>query len=340
MCCSSALYMAGQVTWLCFSVHSLQIWMGPWAPQGWPPLWSTLASSMFVREMKSTWSLVYSSVHWNLPFRATSRNKTFPRALLVIREAGVENGLEGLVDLKVFTVSKLGVPFYSVGIFRTSSQGDSISSNPERTDPRRWGEEAGYIDFCNKGSQNIKEKTIFQGKCFSVYGKTQGSLKSFLWYVHAKWLQSPISAFLVAQSCLTLCNPMDCSPPSSFVHGFSRQEYWSGLPRLSPGDLPDPGIEPTSPTLWADSLLSEPPEKPSSLLGNAKYHFTLKVSKARVGWSLCAATNSRGYNRRSPRNSVEGPVMWPLTFSNQSPNLLISTPKMDKDHQTELSELL
>ena len=42
--------------------------------------------------------------------------------------------------------------------------------------------------------------------------------------------------------------------------GFSRQEYWSGLPFPSPGDLPDTGIEPRSPTLWADALTSEPPE--------------------------------------------------------------------------------
>ena len=41
--------------------------------------------------------------------------------------------------------------------------------------------------------------------------------------------------------------------------GFSRQEYWSGLPFSSPGDLPDPGIEPWSPALQADSLPSEPP---------------------------------------------------------------------------------
>ena len=44
--------------------------------------------------------------------------------------------------------------------------------------------------------------------------------------------------------------------------GFSRQEYWSGLPFLSPGDLPDPGIKPGSPALQADSLLTELPEKP------------------------------------------------------------------------------
>ena len=41
--------------------------------------------------------------------------------------------------------------------------------------------------------------------------------------------------------------------------GFSRQEYWSGLPFSPPGDLPDPGIKPRSPALQADDLLSEPP---------------------------------------------------------------------------------
>ena len=44
--------------------------------------------------------------------------------------------------------------------------------------------------------------------------------------------------------------------------GFSGQEYWSGLPLPSPGDLPDPGIKPRSPTLEADALTSEPPGKP------------------------------------------------------------------------------
>ena len=43
--------------------------------------------------------------------------------------------------------------------------------------------------------------------------------------------------------------------------GFPRQEYWSGLPSLPPGDLPDPGIELVSPALQADSLPSEPPKK-------------------------------------------------------------------------------
>ena len=49
------------------------------------------------------------------------------------------------------------------------------------------------------------------------------------------------------QSCLTLCNPIDYSPPGSFVHGILQQEYRNGLPCPLPGDLPDPGIEPLSP---------------------------------------------------------------------------------------------
>ena len=44
--------------------------------------------------------------------------------------------------------------------------------------------------------------------------------------------------------------------------GFSRQEFWSGLPHPSPGDLPDLGTEPGFPSLWANSLSSEPPRKP------------------------------------------------------------------------------
>ena len=51
-----------------------------------------------------------------------------------------------------------------------------------------------------------------------------------------------------------------CQAPLSM--GFSRQEYWSELPLPSPGDLPDPGIEPGSPASQANSLPPEPPGKP------------------------------------------------------------------------------
>ena len=107
----------------------------------------------------------------------------------------------------------------------------------------------------------------------------------------------------VAQLCLALCDPMDCTVhgifqarilewvafpfsfpfPSLFVcsvlsdslrplwtvarqallsMGFTRQEHWSGLPFPPPGDLPDPGIEPRSPALQADSFTTEPPGNP------------------------------------------------------------------------------
>ena len=77
------------------------------------------------------------------------------------------------------------------------------------------------------------------------------------------WTESE-SESEIAQSCPTLCNPMDCSLSGSFSMGFSRQECWSGLPFPSPGDLPNPGIEPGSPSLQADALPSEPPEKPAN----------------------------------------------------------------------------
>ena len=51
---------------------------------------------------------------------------------------------------------------------------------------------------------------------------------------------------------------------------FSRQEYWSGLPFLSPRDLPDPGIKPGSPALQAGALASEPPGKPRNSRGPSK----------------------------------------------------------------------
>ena len=55
---------------------------------------------------------------------------------------------------------------------------------------------------------------------------------------------------------------MGCSLPGSSVHGILQEEYWSGLPFPSPGDLPNSGIEPRSPALQADALTSEPPGKP------------------------------------------------------------------------------
>ena len=64
---------------------------------------------------------------------------------------------------------------------------------------------------------------------------------------------------IVAKSCPTLCNRMDCSPPGSCVHGISQEEYWSGLPFHPSGDHPDPRIEPRSPAVAVRFSTAEPP---------------------------------------------------------------------------------
>ena len=61
--------------------------------------------------------------------------------------------------------------------------------------------------------------------------------------------------YLVTKSCPTPCDPSDCSHQACLSMGFFRQEYWSGLPLPSPGDLPNPGIKPVSPVWQANSLL-------------------------------------------------------------------------------------
>ena len=70
------------------------------------------------------------------------------------------------------------------------------------------------------------------------------------------------------QLCPTLCDPMDCGPPASSVHGIIQEEYWSGLPCPPPGDLPNPGIESmsiTSPALaggfFTTSTIWKAPDK-------------------------------------------------------------------------------
>ena len=85
-------------------------------------------------------------------------------------------------------------------------------------------------------------------------------------FVYDKWVASLIDCCavlcLVAQSCLTLCDPMDCSPPGSSVHGIlqARTLGWVAIP--SSRGFRNPGIKPRYPPLQADSSPSEPPGKP------------------------------------------------------------------------------
>ena len=68
--------------------------------------------------------------------------------------------------------------------------------------------------------------------------------------------------------------PWTVAYQASLSMGFSRQEYWSGLPVPSPGDLPDPGIEPGSPTLQADPLLWA--------LSNLLYHLSSEIQASLI----------------------------------------------------------
>ena len=96
----------------------------------------------------------------------------------------------------------------------------------------------------------------------------------------------------VAQSCLTLCDPMNCSTPGLPVHqiqsmAFSRPEYCSGLPFPSPGGLPNPGIKPRSLALQADSLPFEPPGTPRLKCDTAALAPALNFVKSQSRWNQC-----------------------------------------------------
>ena len=85
------------------------------------------------------------------------------------------------------------------------------------------------------------------------------------------------------------------APPSM---EFSRQEYWSGLPFPSPGDLPDPEIEPRSPALQANALTSEPPGKPRPSrydLNKIPYDYTVEVINRFKGLDLIQCLKNYGW---------------------------------------------
>ena len=110
-----------------------------------------------------------------------------------------------------------------------------------------------------------------------VVVKPSFKLKS-IW--HLKPLIYPLSCSVISDSVtpwIVACQALLCM-------GFSRQEYWSGLPFPSPGELPDTGIESRSPELQADSLPSEPPGKPQ--LCHAISQYLVSHTHGKAGWCL------------------------------------------------------
>ena len=101
-------------------------------------------------------------------------------------------------------------------------------------------------------------KTWKQPKC----SPTEEQIKKVWCVCVCVWWNTVCVLGLAAESCLTLCDPINCSPPGSPVHADSPgRNTRVGLPGPPPGDLPNPGIEPRSPTLQVDSLPSEPQGK-------------------------------------------------------------------------------
>ena len=126
-----------------------------------------------------------------------------------------------------------------------------------------WTEEPGGLQ--SMGSQGVRHdwvtNTLYTWYTCYVCYRCQYGESQFLRII----LLLCAVLCLATQSCPSLCDPVDCSLPDfSDLGGFSRQEYWSGLPCSPPGDLPNPGMELRCPTLQVDSLPFEPPGKPNN----------------------------------------------------------------------------
>ena len=102
-----------------------------------------------------------------------------------------------------------------------------------------------------------KQRHYFSNKCQSSQSYGFSSSHVWMWKLDYKTAEKvKVKLFSHVQLFGT---PWTIAYQASLSIGFSRQEYWSGLPFPSPGDLPNPGIEPGSPALQADTLPSEPP---------------------------------------------------------------------------------
>ena len=113
----------------------------------------------------------------------------------------------------------------------------------------------------SKEGERYHPSSHHYSRCHSHFGFFSSSL-----LFEARVFQRLVEVLLFSKSCLSLCDPRDCSPPphrpAPLSMGFLRQEYWNGLLFPSSGDLPDPGMEPESPALAGGFLTTEPPGKP------------------------------------------------------------------------------
>jgi len=137
--------------------------------------------------------------------------------------------------------------------------------------------------------EKIMKNSVCVCVCVCMIKESQGGKeqsthrrKMKQWVFHSTFL------YVCAQPCLTLCNPMGCSLPVPLSMEFSQQEYWRGLLCPSLGDLPNPGMEPTSPALAGGfSATCVPPGKPPTFLKPSYLERWRSLSES-WPWPWCA----------------------------------------------------
>ena len=115
------------------------------------------------------------------------------------------------------------------------------------------------VNMVNTGEDKHKE---YPGCPILFASAPNWSLPSAKPHIFKEYISLADCCSLVAKSFLTLCDPMDCSPPGSSVYGISQGRILEWWPFPPPGDLPDPGIEPTSPALAGGFFTGKPPGRP------------------------------------------------------------------------------
>ena len=118
---------------------------------------------------------------------------------------------------------------------------------------------------CTAWSTQVQDSTFHS---WSIRTRSLDQITYIIDSYHLILAQTKV-VVLISQLRPTLCDPVDCSPPGSFVHGFSRQECWSGWPFPSPGDLPDSGIKPGSPEDSFSLATSKAPSKCCAVLSHS-----------------------------------------------------------------------
>ena len=116
----------------------------------------------------------------------------------------------------------------------------------------------------------------------------------------------------VTWSCLTLCDPVDCSLSSSSAVEYFREEYWSGFPFPPPGDLPNPGTEPKSlsPALAGRFFTTAPTGGPTRKYGSAKRVWAVRGYEHSM--STCTGKD-QGSTKNGPQPKADG---WSVFINN------------------------